>query len=328
MATSGTRTNILNDEEIVMWRLEGYVVKRGFVSTAELQHAVMSSYEKVCDSGLVADFGNDPHLSFPSSTHDALNKMTVNQALLDAACSLLDTNHVRLIQSVAWHKEGHLHSNSTSNRDQRLHMDYGNNGFLHPPAWDKPDVVAAIVYLSDTSDTGGSTRLVPRYREGFDELYEAPYVHMPGIANIPFCNDRIGAEEVMRKYDERGAQLRAAGYTRERQHEFRPGDVLFYRHDLWHRGTPVYHNKVRHVLSLAWSKLNAPGISTWNKGFCQPMYNGWFRSFVCGLRGRQLISLGFPPPDHPYWTEQNRALTSARYGIQDIYLHLLARDGT
>ena len=31
-----------------------------------------------------------------------------------------------------------------------MHMDYGNNMFMHPLDWDEIDNVAVIVYLSDT----------------------------------------------------------------------------------------------------------------------------------------------------------------------------------
>ena len=41
-------------------------------------------------------------------------------------------------------------------------MDYGNNTFLHPSEWDKPEVVAMIIYLSDVKDTLGGTSCVPR----------------------------------------------------------------------------------------------------------------------------------------------------------------------
>ena len=31
----------------------------------------------------------------------------------------------------------------------------GNNTFLHPPSWDRPDAVAVIIYFSDINITGG-----------------------------------------------------------------------------------------------------------------------------------------------------------------------------
>ena len=34
------------------------------------------------------------------------------------------------------------------------------------------------------------------------------------------------------------AEFRAALYEREARVAYRPGDVLLYRHDTWHRGTP------------------------------------------------------------------------------------------
>jgi len=56
--------------------------------------------------------------------------------------------------------------------------------------------MAMIVYYSDTEITGGGTAVVPRRGER-DSVYQWPYVHMPGIAGIPFQNDRKSAEKSM-----------------------------------------------------------------------------------------------------------------------------------
>ena len=62
---------------------------------------------------------------------------------------LLGVEEVLLTQSDAWVKAGNKATHSQSNSDQRFHMDYGNHTFLHPPPWEFPEAVAAIVYLSD-----------------------------------------------------------------------------------------------------------------------------------------------------------------------------------
>ena len=61
-----------------------------------------------------------------------------------------------------------------------MHMDYGNNTFLHPADWYSPETVAIIIYLSDTNLTEGGTAVVPRI-DNNDELYQFPYINMPGL---------------------------------------------------------------------------------------------------------------------------------------------------
>ena len=40
-----------------------------------------------------------------------------------------------------------------SNRDQRMHMDYPNHYLTHPPPWNQPEAVAAILYFDDVAAT-------------------------------------------------------------------------------------------------------------------------------------------------------------------------------
>ena len=50
--------------------------------------------------------------------------------------------------------------------------------------------VCANVTISDTSVTGGGTAVCARHGDG-DELYQPPYIHMPGQAgHYEFHNDR------------------------------------------------------------------------------------------------------------------------------------------
>ena len=90
------------------------------------------------------------------------------------------------------------------------------------------------------------------------------------------------------------AALRAQCYAREVMPHFRPGDVLLYRMDVWHRGTPVHPGHVRYAHNLAWKRRDARGICHWNAGWTQKMYGGWLETFVCSLNETQRSTLGFP----------------------------------
>ena len=47
----------------------------------------------------------------------------------------------------------------------------------------------------------------------------------------------------------------------------------FYRHDIWHRGTPVNFGKVRRVINLAYRRESCDWLTTWNPGWAKNMYN-------------------------------------------------------
>ena len=95
------------------------------------------------------DFGSDGEFEFP--TGHVIDHVTVHENLIGAVKQLLEEEEVLLTQSDAWAKAGNKHNDPQSNKDQRFHMDYGNHTFLHPPEWNQPEAVAAIVFFSDIS---------------------------------------------------------------------------------------------------------------------------------------------------------------------------------
>jgi len=274
---------------VKQWRTEGWAILPRFLHVDNAINAMKQQYPLDANNPR-QDFGSGGFTNFPCE-HDALNRITVHPKLINIVERLLGTSDIELSQSVAWAKYGLPSENNQSNRDQRIHMDYGNHYWTHPPPFDRPNAVAAIVYYSDTSETGGATAIVPRQGEN-DPIYQWPYVHMPGISWKPFFNDREAAEKSLCEED---CILRQQCYTREIIPVFKPGDVLFYRLDVWHRGTPVFAGKVRYVHNLVWKRRDARGICMWNQGWAQKMYYGWLEDFICSLSERQRNILGFPP---------------------------------
>ena len=203
-------------------------------------------------------------------------------------------------------------------------MDYGNNMWTHPPEWHSPNAVSAIVYYSDTGETGGATAVVPR-RGDDDEFYAWPYVHMPGQGGLPFINDRAEAEAMMARESPEWARRRGEAYARCKAPSPAPaaGDVLFYRHDVWHRGTPVNIGKVRYVHNVAWAttaSLVDEGMVVWNGGYTQPMYYTWLEKYIATLSPRQLQVVGFPKPSAAMWKPPRGAAAAARYAFAGFSL--------
>ena len=275
------------------WLENGYIIVRGALDVSEASDELKDLVEG-SGTDFIHDFGNGGVAEFPCSP--ALDQVTVHPKLLWIVRECLATQDILLTQSVAWAKHGGVGSNS----DQRMHMDFGNHYWGIPPK--DPNMIAAIVYYSDTNETGGATALVPR--NGNEDLYCDGFRHMPGIGGIPFENDRKSAELMISKVSPDSAALRQQCYEREIVPTFKPGDVLFYRMDTWHRGTPVNDGQVRYVHSLCWSKSNANGIERWNPSPTRSMYSGDFERFISQLKPDQLSSIGFPARDSPLWKDE------------------------
>ena len=280
------------------WLERGYtVLRQGIKVSAAVEE--MKTLFPSSKSSPVHDFGNGGEGEFPCGP--ALDSVTVHPKLLSVVRALLGTDQIELTQSVAWAKYGCPSKGECSNRDQRMHMDFGNHYWGMPPQ--SPNMVAAMVYYSDTSETGGATAIVPR-QSGFDPVYVRPFRHMPGICGLPFINPRDAAEKMMAKMAPESAELRQQCYDRECVPTFRPGDVLFYRMDSWHRGTPVLDGAVRYVHNLAWKKADAKGIQRWNPAFTRGLYTDTFVRFLCSLSPDQLETLGFPSRTSCQWQDE------------------------
>lgn len=277
------------------WIQNGYVILRNAIDVKRAQQDMSDMFPRETPHP-VQDFGNAGEGEFPS--RPSLNDIAVHPVLLKTARELLQTNDILLTQSVAWAKYGQPAQNTQSNQDQRVHMDYGNNYWTVPP--DTPDMVAAIVYLSNTATTGGGTAVVPQ-QSPRDPIYQRPLSHMPGLCGKPFINLRGPAEHMMQQEYPESASVRAKCYEREVKPDYKAGDVLLYKMTTWHRGTPVKPGEVRYVQNLAWRRKDAEGIQQWNPAFTKKLYSGDLETYIGTLEPEQLETLGFPARDSKKW---------------------------
>ena len=261
------------------------------------------------------DFGSPGRdFEFPTSV-GPLDDLVLNEHLIVAVQQLLETTDIRLLQADLWPKIGIKSNNyeAQANTDQRMHMDYGNNTVLHPD-WQSPEAVAAIIYYDDSEKTAGGTAFVPRQGDT-DPVYQAPFIHMPGQAGKPFFNDRRTVEDWFNTNDPGAYKLRNTLYEREQRVNFKPGTILFYRHDLWHRGTPVMPGKLRRVHNLAWRRADARGWSNWNEGWARQSYYGHVESIIGRSTPLQRSLLDFPLPGDRYWTPRRIDQVDARFSF-------------
>lgn len=306
---------MLTNEQISAWKNQG-------AFTMQLPEEIVDPALEWLNQNLTLDQVDVEHLDFGTPDRkfefptgiEVLDNLVLNEQLIAAVQQLLDSTDIRLLQADLWPKIG-VDTNdhdAQSNTDQRMHMDYGNNTVLHPD-WHAPEAVAAIVYYDNSEETAGGTAYV--LREGDDDpVYQPPFIHMPGQAGKPFTNDRRTTEQWFEANDARAHKLRASLYEREQIVTFKPGTILFYRHDLWHRGTPLLPGKLRRVHNLGWRRANARGWSNWNEGWARTSYYGDVESIIGRSSPLQRSLLDFPMPGDSYWTQQRIANVAARFG--------------
>ena len=298
-----------------LWKTHGYCLLSNIIDQ-KLLHKSTSLLQTIYHSKLTAncDFGSDGKLEFP--TGEIIDQITLNESLIDIVKTLLNDD-ILLVQADTWSKYGTNNFSPQSNTNQRMHMDYGNNTFLHPTPWETPEAVAAIIYFTDTHKTGGGTRVVPN-NPTTKHLYQPPYTTMPGIQHYKFFNDKHHAETHMQNHGLQTLKFREELYKHEVELFPTIGDILFYRLDLWHRGTPVHIDQHRITMNLIWKKKSATWINQWNPGWTKKMYYSWLEKQFIQMTPKQRSILGIPPPGDKYWTKTTIGYLKSRYPAIDI----------
>ena len=317
----------LTDDQVESWRERGFVFVRGLFPAAmvsALRQDALSFYPDPLSENFsgYSHFGSDGKFVFPADSESS-NELTLFKGLLVAVASLLGVRveDLRLTQSDLWPKYGGTNSeDSPENRDQRIHCDYPNHTLTHPPGWETPEAVEIIVYLSDESDCAGSTAVVPRKGTG-DPAYRWPIMDMPGVAGLNYVDDKAKAEQYLRDERPDAARFRERElYDREVKTRYRVGDIIFYRHDTWHRGTPVTRGSLRLVQNMTFKKSSSDWISVLHNGWAWSLYRSGHgpEKLIARLDPQQRSVLGFPSPGHRYWTPETVAAVKARYGAYGI----------
>ena len=317
----------LPSAQIEQWQQKGFCFVSDLLPTDLIQaliddanqHFPKPDSEAAAD---ISDFGSGGRFTFPSRTV-SFNKMTLHPALLSAIAQLLKTkeNELRLSQADLWAKYGRRPGDEAKasiqdNADQRIHVDYPNHTIAHPSPWGRPEAVEMILYLDDVDQVGGPTAVVPR--DGADDpRYPWPIVDSPGIGDLRYINDRTNAEKYFSQQRPDLAAWRQSLYAAEQHVRFKPGDILFYRHDVWHRGTPMNTGQRRLVTNITYRKAEAEWISTLHTGWAWSAYRDdkFLEKLIATSNLDQRAVLGFPQPESNYWCPETLAAIEARYGM-------------
>eukprot|EP01064_Diplonema_japonicum_P005592 TRINITY_DN13720_c0_g1_i2.p1 TRINITY_DN13720_c0_g1~~TRINITY_DN13720_c0_g1_i2.p1 ORF type:complete len:335 (+),score=75.84 TRINITY_DN13720_c0_g1_i2:31-1035(+) len=305
-------TPTLTPAQVAQWKEEGYCLVDGLLDEAAVAAVAERTREAVGDKSMEATFGSGGRLEFPT-TYKELNEMTINETVIAAVQQLLGRDVV-LSQSDVWVKRSGTTGSDYDHSDQRIHMDFPNHTLVHPPEWGAPETVAIIIYYSNASETGGRTAVLPRMGPE-DPNYEWPYANMPGYGPVPWKNDKAAVETMLAEDFPDKANFRKELYKQEKYVDFKEGTVLFYRHDIWHRGTPMLAGKERIVQNLVFKQPDCPWVNQWNSGTARQMYmsDQLVEKMVATSSLAQRSVLGFPPPGHRYWTPKMVEAARMRY---------------
>ena len=312
---------VLTSNQVSQWRNEGYLLVDGIFQESSIQSALNEIKILQMSKEGASEFEVGDGKTFPTML-ESLDALTLCPDFLTAMQQLLGTDDIRMCQAETWKKVAVKCENGTdntfSNQDQRMHMDFPNHTLVHPPQWDKPEAVAVIIYLSEDTECGGATRVVPRLPSpSVDDLYQWPYTNMPGYGEIPWSNDRPSTEEMLSERYPDVARFREQLYAREKSITYSPGTVLFYRHDLWHRGTPLIPGSERFVMNLVFKRTGCDWLNHWNRGTAYSMYSRtqYVEKLIAKLTPEQRSCLGFPRPGSAYWTPDTLEAVRRRYEV-------------
>jgi hypothetical protein len=315
--------SVLTDAQVDEWRNAGFTLVDEVFPSELLQQVKADAAGNFPPPGSgeaesIRDFGSGGRMDFPCPNSNSFNQIIVHHRLLKAVSQLLKVpiDDLRLTQGELWPKYGREQSgNADDNTDQRMHCDYPNHTLAHPAEWDNVEAVEMILYLNNVEDCGGATAVVPR--DGADDpAYQWPISQMPGFGSLVWHNDRTMAERYMEDAAPGAAEFRAKNlYPREVYAKFKFGTVLFYRHDTWHRGTPLLPNSYRFVINMTYRRSDAEHIMTLHQGWCWKMYSKtlFLEKLIAQYSVDQRTVLGFPKPGHRYWTLKTVAAVTSRY---------------
>lgn len=273
------------------WRRDGFVVLPGYLDGPELaaaQHDLTAVFPSAAEYHAGPDQGRNRLytgdefggiLAFPFPTV-ALCRLVVDERLTALAEAIFGTDDLRVYASELWAKYS-----GAAAYEQEHHRDYLNHTPLVPAAGDpRWRGLELFIWLSDVPEDLGPTHIVP----------------LPVTADAPALpHGYLRAE-------------RPEFYAQERSAAGPAGTVVAYSTDTFHRGTEITapgsarfsaHVSYRHA-DNQWTGRHAWGDHSFHPDWAP---------FVARATVRQLLLFGFPPPGHPYWTEQTVRDLAVRY---------------
>jgi len=225
-----------------------------------------------------------PWPEFPFRSR-SLNRLVLSDVMIDLAAALLGTDDVRLYLAIATAK----YARQSSQYNQLLHADFPNHTLTVPRPEAGYHQMETFIYLNDVGPHNGATRFVPRRL----------------TRHIPVGEHTLNLVDHGALYDLPDDASAPAG------------SIVVYRPDVYHRSVDFTDpTRARFMLHASYkpAAMEWGGYQAWPfKGFSPEWHN-----FVQQATPRQLTTLGFPAPGHPFWTEETLAGVASRYPGLDL----------
>jgi hypothetical protein len=280
------------------YRTHGYAVVEQFVDEAtllgahrEIARFTPDAAELAATPRKFAPLLRDPSLlqwDFPFEG-ETLNRISVDEELLDFAETILEVDDVLLMQSIVWAKYG-----GTVNFDQELHLDFDENTLVYPRGGPGFDQILMLIYYTDITPDMGPTYLVS---------WDAGKPTVPEDALWPNYRSREDFPEL---------------YEKERPLVTSAGTLVIMSIRTFHRGSAITASsgqRLTHHLGFC------SAANPWMGRYRQWPHFGTepaMGRFLVEATPRQRTAIGFPAPDHAYWNHDTLTGVAARYPGIDL----------
>jgi len=278
------------------YQQHGYVIMENLLTAKELNAArtdieqmIPGWLDYAADNGAQLPTGWDEVTRSRRNTRfpfpgEGLNAVTLHPDLLALASAVTAWDDLYCEQADLSYKcKGHF-----GDREQTMHMDYGNHTLVYPPANPRYWQTAFLIYYTDV-ELGSAPTAVCSWEHYRDEMH------------FPMGYSR---------------EQRSALYDNEIKVVVPAGSVLAYSMRTFHRGTAFSEDtaRVSQFVTFAPRDCKWMGIVGWSEQAIRPEFNKWIVS--ASPAERELF--GFPGAGDPYWTEETLAGVSARYPGMDM----------
>ena len=276
------------------YRDHGYAIVENFLEQEELDDAleelrgILPGWVEYCEDPTRPTPAHPPEARASTTVFpyrgDRLNAITMHPELRRFAAENIGHDDIYCEQS-------HLHAKykgSDQDRDQVMHCDFINHTLAYPPMRPEYWQTAYLVYYTDVTADLAPTAV-------------CSWRHYPEKIRWPNHYTREERPEI---------------YDNERKIIVPAGSLFIYSMRTFHRGTPfrAVGGRIAQFVTYAPAAWKWLGIVGWSVQAKLPEFQQWIEKATPAEREL----LGFPPPKHPYWTEETIAGVSARYPGMDM----------
>ena len=284
----------ISDNAIDEWAEHGYVIVPDFLTSSDIDAAMENAgrYFPTWDEYAAAPerypwtpqshllrYDGDVHYREAPYCGDALNNLATHPELIDFAKRALTTDRVMLTQSLLWPKYA-----GTTNFEQELHMDYGDNSLVVPTTAREFSQLAVIIYLTDVTIDLGPT-------------YVVPFAESKGRPVTPY---------------DRSRELDPELYENESPVLVKAGTILAFHSRTFHRGSRMTATEgARFTQHLVFRNAGSEWM-TW-RGWSKYATTAEMAHFMVQASPEQREVIGFPPVGHSYWNDETISGVAERY---------------